>query len=158
MKTVILNPVNIERILRRIAYQVVESSDSAKEVTLVGMMPRGSWVADQLTANLNAISKLKIKRLDVDVDKLESLESERGNLEGKEVILVDDIINSGSSMMRVAGALISFNPNSLITACLVDRKHRKYPIKCDFAGLSLATTLQEHLKLEIEPEPTIYLR
>mgnify|MGYP001589525554 FL=1 len=158
MKTVVLNPANIERILRRISYQIVESTEGDQEITLIGMMPRGAWVADQLVSHLSEISKVRVKRLDVDADDVETLSAESSAVKDKEVVLVDDIINSGVSMMRVAGAIMQFEPRCLITVSLVDRKHRKFPIKSDFTGLSLATTMQEHLRLEIKPKPTIYLQ
>jgi len=163
MKTVVLNPANIERILRRISYQIVESTEGDLEITLIGMMPRGAWVADQLVSHLSEISKVRVKRLDVDADDVdaddvETLSAESSAVKDKEVVLVDDIINSGVSMMRVAGAIMQFEPRCLITVSLVDRKHRKFPIKSDFTGLSLATTMQEHLRLEIKPKPTIYLQ
>lgn len=143
MKTVVLNPANIERILRRISYQIVESTEGDLEITLIGMMPRGAWVADQLVSHLSEISKVRVKRLDVDADDVETLSAESSAVKDKEVVLVDDIINSGVSMMRVAGAIMQFEPRCLITVSLVDRKHRKFPIKSDFTGLSLATTMQE---------------
>ena len=158
MKTVVLNPANIERILRRISYQIVESTEGDLEITLIGMMPRGAWVADQLVSHLSEISKVRVKRLDVDADDVETLSAESSAVKDKEDVLVDDIINSGVSMMRVAGAIMQFEPRCLITVSLVDRKHRKFPIKSDFTGLSLATTMQEHLRLEIKPKPTIYLQ
>ena len=158
MKTVVLNPANIERILRRISYQIVESTEGDLEITLIGMMPCGAWVADQLVSHLSEISKVRVKRLDVDADDVETLSAESSAVKDKEVVLVDDIINSGVSMMRVAGAIMQFEPRCLITVSLVDRKHRKFPIKSDFTGLSLATTMQEHLRLEIKPKPTIYLQ
>ncbi|NQV53806.1 MAG: phosphoribosyltransferase [Flavobacteriales bacterium] len=157
MKTIIMDDVRIERTLKRIAFQILENCYQEEEVTVIGIEPRGVWVAAQLIKNLGKISKMKVKKAAIDVDNLDELGKLSASIKGRSVVLVDDVVKSGDTMMRAASAISAQGPKVLITACLVDRKHRRFPIKSDLTGLSLATTLQEHIQLVIEPKPTIYL-
>lgn len=157
MKTTILDKTQIERILKRIAYQIVEQCFEEKSIILVGVKPRGVWVAEQLKASLNEISSIEVELFFVTAELQDDFEKESPTIANNCVILVDDILNSGTTMMLAASRLALKHPSRLLTACLVDRKHRKFPIQSDFTGLSLATTIQEHLTLDIEAGPIIYL-
>ncbi len=157
MKTIIMDDVRIERTLKRIAFQILENCYQEEEVTVIGIEPRGVWVAAQLIKNIGMISKLKVKNATIDVESLDDMNKLSASIRGRSVVLVDDVVKSGDTMMRAASAISEQGPKVLITACLVDRKHRRFPIQSDLTGLSLATTLQEHIQLVIEPKPTIYL-
>ncbi|MEX2595963.1 MAG: phosphoribosyltransferase family protein [Salibacteraceae bacterium] len=158
MKTVILEHTRIERILKRIAYQILEHCFAEKGITLIGIEPRGVWVATQLEQHLAEISSFEVYKASMDIEKQSKADSLEQHIKGRSVILVDDVLNSGHTMMMAAAFIAQHDPKLLITACLVDRKHRRFPIKSDFTGLSLATTLQEHISLEFKPKPTIYLQ
>jgi len=157
MKTVILDTAKINRILKRIAYQVVEACYEEKALLIAGILPRGVWVAEQLKSNLDQLTGIPSRVMTIDPDIPHSVQEIKGELEQQCVILVDDIINSGETMMSAASMLMECNVKRLITACLVDRKHRNFPIQSDFTGLSLATTMQEHLSLVISDDPVIVL-
>jgi len=157
MKTIILDDTRIERTIKRIAFQIVEHCHEHDAITLIGLKPRGVWVAEKIQVALNEISEFKVNFGAIDIDDLSALHGIAGSVEGQSVVLVDDVIKSGETMMIAASAIVNLKPQMLITACLVDRKHRRFPIQCDFTGLSLATTMQEHIQLMIKPKPTIYL-
>lgn len=157
MKTVILDTAKINRILKRIAYQIVEACYEEDDLLIVGIMPRGVWVAEQLKSNLDQLSKIPSRVVAIDTDQPGAFPVKGDELENKCVVLVDDIINSGKTMMNAASLLMEHDVKRLITACLVDRKHRSFPIQSDFTGLSLATTIREHLSLITQDEPVIVL-
>lgn len=157
MKTVILDQTQIERIIRRIAHQIVEHCFEEPEIIIIGIKPRGTWVAQQIDAQLKSLINTPITMLSVNADSKDDFDSIASQITGKCLIIVDDILNSGKTMMHTAAHISLRNPSKLITACLVDRLHRKFPIHSDFTGLSLATTLQEHLTLDIENGPIIFL-
>ena len=73
-------------------------------------------------------------------------------MKNKIVILIDDVLNSGSTLMFVAGKLITKGILKMNTVVLVDRRHRKFPIKADWAGLTLSTTLQEHISVDFSKD------
>jgi pyrimidine operon attenuation protein / uracil phosphoribosyltransferase len=153
MKTIVLDTEQISRIVKRIAYQVIEACSTDSEVIIIGIEPRGSWVAERINESLLEIGGLNSNLIVINPNETFSNEIFRDQI----VLIVDDIVNSGSTMMRVAGHVSLANPSRLMTACLVDRMHRRFPIQSDFTGLSLATTLKEHLSLQTGPKPLIHL-
>lgn len=157
MKTVIMDDVRIQRTMKRIAFQILEHCYQEKEITIMGMEPRGVWVAEELIAHIGSISKTKITSLQINIDKLDAIAEMSKEVSGKTVILVDDVVKSGRTLMHAASSIMALEPQTLYTACLVDRKHRRYPIQSDFTGMTLATTLQEHIQLVMKPKPTVFL-
>ncbi|GAB4380404.1 MAG: phosphoribosyltransferase domain-containing protein [Salibacteraceae bacterium] len=148
MKTIVLNSARIEKILRRIALQVVEECHDEPEVVIIGIEPRGSWVSERI-AKILETENLNFSTHSIKVSDESGIALLKDTITGKPVILVDDILNSGYTMMKALSMIMTHNPKRILTACLVDRLHRKYPVQCDLTGLSLATTLQEHLKLDV---------
>ncbi|MEZ4722941.1 MAG: phosphoribosyltransferase family protein [Flavobacteriales bacterium] len=154
MKTVILNSDQIARITKRIALQIIETCYSEKSLLIGGIKPRGEWVAKEVITHLSDISDIPYSYFDVDPYDIKIPEI---NFKDQCVILVDDIVNSGNTMMKSASMISLQDPKRLMTVCLVDRMHRKFPIMVDFTGLSLATTIQEHLSLKTGSKPEIIL-
>ena len=74
----------------------------------------------------------------------------RENLSGHSVILVDDVVNSGKTIMYSLHSILSYDLKKLMVAVLVDRKHKSFPIASDIVGHSIATTLQDHIEVETE--------
>lgn len=157
METTILDTTKINRIIRRIAYQCIEACYEEPSILIVGIKPRGVWVAEQISENLAELSTIPFKIIAIDTNDEHALDGYLPEITNGCVLLVDDIINSGRTMMEAASQIMAHTPRRLITACLVDRKHRRFPIHSDFTGLSLATTIREHLSLIIEKDPIIVL-
>ncbi len=156
METSILNTDQIEKKITRIAYEIYEDNSTEKEVVLAGTYPGGFELAQKLEQILKKISPLKIILTKVDVDK-KSLAKEGGvkldkkiNLSGKTVILVDDVLNTGQMLSYCMKTILQFPVKSLRIAVLVDRNHTIFPIKSDYTGLSISTTLQEHIKVNLK--------
>jgi len=155
-KSKILNIQEINQKLKRLAWQVYEKNSSEKEIIVVGISERGLILAKKLVDHIQAISniKTKISHLDLDKDnpynKEVSLSLEEKEYENKVVILVDDVLNSGKTLMYAAKHFLTTRLTSLSIMVLVDRNHNRYPIKADYIGLSLATTLQEYINVELK--------
>ena len=163
-RTLILNHAQVQQKLRRIAYQIMEFNFEEPTLVVAGVAMRGYRVAEKLTQLLREISKQEIHLLKITLDKDEPLDSEpvfEGDLsllDVRPVILVDDVLNTGKTLMYAAGSLIKHRMSKLTTVVLVDRKHRKYPVKADFVGLTLSTTIQDHISVEFsEAEVKVFL-
>lgn len=158
METPILNADQINKKITRIAYEIYEENASEKEVVLAGRGEIGHEFAQKLEAVLKEISPLKVSltKVQVNADKL----SEEGgikldkniNLSGKTVILVDDVLNTGQMLSYCMKTILQFPVKSLRIAVLVDRNHTLFPVKSDYTGLSVSTTLQEHITVSLKPK------
>lgn len=154
--TILLSSKQIQQRIDRIAYQVYEDNTEEKEIIVAGIRSTGYQVAEMLSAVLKKIAPFNIQLIDVHLDKHSQTMSEiripltGAQLQGKVIILVDDVLNSGKTMMYALKPFLAADIKKIRTAVLVDRNHRRYPIAADYVGHSLATTLQEHVTVEIE--------
>lgn len=153
MSTLILNHEQITKKIERIAYQILEDNINETSITLVGIANTGYKFASTLAITLQSISDSDIVLLELKIDKRNSIESLDNSIEldiknETSVILVDDVLNSGETLMNSSFIILKHGIKKLRTAVLIDRRHRLFPIKADFAGLTLSTTLEEHIEVE----------
>ena len=154
-KIQILNDIQVKQILKRIAYQVFENNFNEKELIIGGIDGNGFLVAQMLHEQLSAISKLKISLIKISVNKKDPSEKnltvndDKIKLAGKNILLVDDVLNTGRTMIYALLPFIRAHSNKIHTAVLVDRDHKSFPVSADFIGISLSTTLQEHITVTI---------
>ena len=162
-KSIILTNEEIQHKIRRIAFQIYESNSKNKEVVLAGIAENGYVLAQQLKTVLDEISELKITLCEVTVDKEHPLNDISTSIEvedykNKSLVLVDDVLNSGTTLMYAIKHFLEVPLKQFKTAVLVNRNHKKYPVKADFKGISLSTSLQEHVTVEFtKKEALAYL-
>ena len=147
----ILNSKQIAQKLNRIAYQIYESNYGEKQIFIAGIEGNGYLVAKRIYNILKKISdvNLSIGKITIDkdnpVDKTPGLDFNIENFKGKSIVLVDDVLNSGKTLIYALKVFLNQPVKKINTAVLVDRSHTLFPIKADFVGLSLSTTLQDHI-------------
>ena len=150
---IILNSTEINQKIRRIAYQIYESNTTEKEVIIAGIIGNGSIFAKKLVAILEEISPIKATICEVIIDKKNPRETVTTTLEVKEyknksLVLVDDVLNSGTTLIYGIKHFLDVPLKRFKTAVLVNRNHKKYPVKADFKGISLSTSIKEHVQVE----------
>lgn len=153
----ILNNAQIEHKTKRIAYQILESNIGEEEVVLAGIAGNGFAFATRIEKVLKAISDLKIVLCEVKVDRNNPLKEIKTSLEAsayqnKSLVLVDDVLNSGATLIYGVKHFLEVPLKRFKTAVLVNRNHKKYPVKADFKGLSLSTSLQEHIQVVFDKD------
>ena len=150
-KVEILNTQQIQQKLNRLAYEVYEHTVDEKEIMLAGIDGNGYLVAKKLCDILKKIAKYKITLGKISLDKKNPLAKKpvtdftEKDYKNKTIILVDDVLNSGKTLIYAVQLFLNQPIKKLHTVVLVDRSHTQYPVKADFVGLSLSTTLQEHI-------------
>lgn len=152
---IILDEAQIELKLRRMAWQIREQAGDSAGVTLIGIEQGGLSVANQLAREVKAIGGMDIHVLPLKVNKKEPLSEEPSiseDLTNRAVILVDDVANSGRTLLYALRPLLKFKTEKMLIAVLIDRKHKAFPVSPDIVGHSLATTLQDHIVVEIDGE------
>ncbi|MBC7523458.1 MAG: phosphoribosyltransferase [Flavobacterium sp.] len=154
-KNIILNHAEIEHKIKRIAFQIYETFVNDETIILAGISSNGYVFAQKITTELLKISDLKIVLCEVFVNKLNpnseiKTSIEKTIYENKGVVLVDDVLNSGSTLIYGVKHFLEVPLSKLKTAVLVDRNHKKYPVKVDFKGISLSTSSLEHVEVSFE--------
>jgi pyrimidine operon attenuation protein/uracil phosphoribosyltransferase len=151
-KNIILTNQEIEHKIKRIAYQIYETFVDEEEVVIAGIATNGSVFAQKIASALENISTLKVSICEVRVDKQNpqlpvqtSLTKEEYSNRG--LVLVDDVLNSGTTLIYAVRHFLDVPLKKFKTAVLVDRNHKKYPVKADFKGISLSTSLLEHVQV-----------
>ena len=150
MQNIILNHQEIEHTIRRIAYQIVETYTDDKEIILAGITKNGFTLAEKINIVLNTISDLKVILCEVIIDKQNPFDSIKTSISkevysNKGIVLVDDVLNSGTTLVYGVKHFLEVPVKKFKTAVLVDRNHKKFPVKADFKGISLSTSSKEHV-------------
>jgi len=162
-KTTVLDHDRVQRKLRRIAHQLHEENHEERNIVLVGIAPRGQALAERLAELLRTISELPVQTAvlgldkDAPLDRPVTLSVPPATLKGRTVVLVDDVLMSGRTLMHAAAFLVQVPLKKLTTVVMVDRRHRAFPIRADIVGLTLSTTMQEHISVELGKEDVVYL-
>lgn len=153
----ILDQQQIKHKIRRIAYQIYESNVEEEEIIIAGIAKNGYILAQKLEKELKDISPLQTVLCEVKIDKKNPLKPIKTSLnpedyQDKSIVLVDDVLNSGTTLIYGVRHFLEVPLKQFKTAVLVDRNHKKYPIKADFKGLSLSTSLSEMVKVIFEKD------
>ena len=148
----ILDHEQIRHKIKRIAYQIYESNVDEKQIVLAGISKSGYELAKRLQKELQDISNLDILLCEVRINKKNPLDEITTSLAAedyrdKALVLIDDVLNSGTTLIYGVRHFLDVPLKRFKTAVLVDRSHKKYPVKADFKGISLSTSLHEMVKV-----------
>lgn len=161
-KTLILDARQVRQKIKRMAYEIYEHNFKEKTVVLAGIAGQGYILAELLAKDVEAISPLQIKLVRVTLDKLApqqsdvTLDAELKDLKKKCIILVDDVLNTGRTFAYGLKPFLTIEVKKIETAVLVNRSHTLFPIYPQYTGYELATTLKDHVEVNLREE-TVYL-
>lgn len=161
---VILNAEDIRRAVRRIAHEIIERNRDLHSIVLVGLHTRGVPLAERLAAAIEEFEgqRIAVGTLDIGLyrDDLAQIDVSRSriqptdmpmDIEGKSVVLVDDVLFTGRSIRAALDALTDFGrPAAIQLAVLVDRGHRELPIRADYVGKNIPTSLNEDVQVLLQ--------
>jgi pyrimidine operon attenuation protein/uracil phosphoribosyltransferase len=155
-ETVILGKEEIAHKLKRIAYQIYEANISQEEVVIAGIKANGYIFAEKLKTAVEKISPIKVTLCEVTMDKKNPINPITTSLkpeayQNKSLLLVDDVLHSGTTLIYAVKHFLEVPLKQFKTAVLVDRNHKKYPIKADYKGISLSTSINENVAVIFEP-------
>jgi pyrimidine operon attenuation protein/uracil phosphoribosyltransferase len=150
-KNEVLDKNAVIRKMKRIALEIAEQNIDEKLITIAGIKGNGEVVARLLAAELNRLGIFTIEQMTIVLDKKNPLHVNiegPENIEEKVVIIVDDVANTGRTMLYALKPFLEARPKKIQTMALVERSHKLFPIQTDYTGLSITTTLQEHIVVE----------
>ena len=146
----ILNQIEINHKIKRIAYQIYECNVNEQEIIIAGIYSNGYLFAKKIKSAIEEISNINPLLCKVEINKNKPTSSVTTSIspndyKGKSLVLVDDVLNSGTTLIYGVKHFLDVPLKQFKTAVLVNRNHKKYPVKADFKGISLSTSLKEHV-------------
>jgi pyrimidine operon attenuation protein / uracil phosphoribosyltransferase len=157
-KKYILDQSVAEKKLRRMALEIIENNLDEKEIILAGIRESGSVVAKCIQKILSEISSLNAEMIGIALDKKLPKEvtlSKKMDFTDKVIIVVDDVANSGKTLLYAMKPFLEYQPKKIQALVLVGRSHNSFPVHPDYVGLSIATTLQEHIYVEVSEDKVL---
>jgi pyrimidine operon attenuation protein/uracil phosphoribosyltransferase len=155
-KTLILNGKQIDQKLERMVHQLHEVCFKEKEIIICGIEGNGSVLANYIAEKLKEVSDIKPVLASIKIDKRNPIDHEctlsisDKEYKDKTVLVIDDVSNSGKTLMYGIKHFLNQPIKTLKTLVLVDRSHNRYPVRVDFSGLTISTTLKEHIEVSLE--------
>ena len=158
----IMDANDIHKTVKRIAYQIYETHFEDSKLIIAGIADNGVIVAKRICEELKKISGIKPIFVEVKVDKKNPINpivlSEKLEVcENNSVVVVDDVLNTGSTLIYAVKHFLTIKLKKLQTAVLVNRNHKNFPIKGDFKGISLSTSIKEHIYVDFGDIEGVYL-
>lgn len=149
-QTIILSEKEIAQRIKRMAYQIYETNSKSEKVILAGIVGNGYLLAEEIAKALKTISTLNVILCKVNIDKKNprntiSTSIDVATYQNESLVLVDDVLHTGTTLIYGVKHFLEVPLSQFKTAVLVDRNHKKYPIKADFKGISLSTSLNENV-------------
>ena len=158
---VILKSSDITYTVRRIAYQILETNLEEESIILAGVYKNGLIFANRIKKELKKISSVKVELIEINIDKKNPHKEVKVNgnivLKNRSIVVVDDVLNTGKTLIYSTNYFLSKDLKKIQTAVLVNRNHKIYPIKADFKGISLSTSIKEHISVIFDENEGVYL-
>ena len=158
----IMDAADIHKTVMRIAYQIYETHFEEKQLVLAGVAYNGVVLAKRIQEELEKISQIGVISLEIKVDKKNpinqvSISKELDICKNNSVVVVDDVLNTGSTLIYAVTHFLSIKLKKIQTAVLVNRNHKNFPIKGDFKGISLSTSIKEHINVKFGENEGVFL-
>jgi len=160
MKSLLLNQIQIENKIKRLSHQILENNFDETSLVLIGLNQRGNILKNKISSILKTIYNgelivysLNSKRnslKEIEVKEIETIQE--NTIKNKTVIIFDDVVDSGQSLIYAVSHILKYEPAKIQTLALIDRNHRKFPVKVDYVGFHVATTLHENVVVEFNDE------
>ncbi|GAB2807792.1 phosphoribosyltransferase family protein [Ferruginibacter profundus] len=152
-KKYILNATVAEKKLRRMALEIAERNYNEPQLVLIGIKDHGTVIAKKIRDYLATNFKGEVLVMELGIDKKHPAAvtlSAAMDFNDKVIVLIDDVANSGRTMLYALKPLLEQYPKKIQTLALVERTHKTFPVDVDYVGLSVSTTLDEHIYVEVE--------
>tara|TARA_B110000014_G_scaffold30674_1_gene19185 strand:+ start:212 stop:706 length:495 start_codon:yes stop_codon:yes gene_type:complete len=163
MKNIILDSIDINNKIRRISFEILEKNFDENEIFLVGVLPNGKYLSNKISEFLSQFSKIKLNLHFIEIEKksrsidkiIPSLNSEMVN--NKVIVIIDDVMNSGGTLMYSINEMLKFKPKKIQIAVLIERYYKNFPLNPDYKGLELSTSETEHVEVKLDGSPKVLI-
>lgn len=162
-RTQILSEKQIQQKLNRMAWQIFEANYQESVIVIAGINGNGFIIAERLTSIIKSISDINVLLTEIKINKKEPFNSpieltiDEADYSDKVVILVDDVLNSGKTMIYGVKHFLNAPVKKINTTALIDRMHHRFPIRTDYSGLVLSTSMKDHVAVELGDNEGVYV-
>ena len=161
-KNKIMDANDIHRTIKRISYQIYETHFEESQLVLAGIAKNGVIMATRIRNELKKISEIDVIFMEISLDKKNPinpivLSQKLEVCKNNPVVVVDDVLNTGSTLIYAVTHFLSIKLKKLQTAVLVNRNHKNFPVKGDFKGISLSTSIKENIDVTFGEDEGVYL-
>jgi len=163
MKNIVLDSNDIINKIRRISFEIIEKNIDEKEIYLIGILPNGRYLSQKINSNIKENSGIKVNLHFIDIDKKNlsvkeiSFESATDKIKNKVIVLIDDVMNSASTLMYSIKEILKYQPKEIQVAVLIERYYKSFPITPNFRGLELSTSKSEHVQVDLGNSPKVLI-
>ena len=150
IQNLILDNTDVENKIQRIGLQILEDNINRSRIILFGISDNGKLIGKKLIDHIAKISKLEIELIKVNIDNQSVLYNKKFDIKNESILIVGDVSHSGRTLQLVISDLIQYNPLKIKTSVIVNRDHALFPVKIDYSGLSLSTSVNDHVDVLID--------
>ena len=150
IQNLILDNTDVENKIQRIGLQILEDNINRSRIILFGISNNGKLIGKKLIDHIAKISKLEIELIKVNIDNQSVLYNKKFDIKNESVLIVGDVSHSGRTLQLVISDLIQYNPLKIKTSVIVNRDHALFPVKIDYSGISLSTSVNDHVDVIID--------
>ena len=138
--------------IQRIAYQIYEDNSHEKSIVIAGVMSNGNQLAKSIASVLRTISDIDVIDCQIQIDKKNPRNKIKTSInanvyENQSIVIVDDVLHTGSTLIYAVSHFLKVPLTQCKVAVLINRNHKKFPLKADYKGISLSTSMQEHVEI-----------
>ena len=150
VQNLILNNSDIENKIQRIGLEILEDNIDQSKIILFGISDNGKLISQKLIDHINKISDIKIILIDVIIRNGSIAYNSKFDLLNESIIIVGDVSQTGKTLQMVISDLMLYNPSKIKTSVIINRDQTMFPVKIDYSGLSLSTSVNEHVDVIID--------
>lgn len=150
VQNLILNNSDIENKIQRIGLEILEDNIDQSKIILFGISDNGKLISQKLIDHINKISDIKIVLIDVIINNGSISYNSKFDLLNESIIIVGDVSQTGKTLQMVISDLMLYNPSKIKTSVIINRDQTMFPVKIDYSGLSLSTSVNEHVDVIID--------
>jgi len=139
--------------MRRMAFEIMENNKGQTNIILAGIKENGIVIAQQIKKFLKDDFSFEATLIDVIINKknpIECIVQDASKVKGKILIIIDDVVNSGKTLLYAMTPFLEHEPQKMQSLTLVERSYKIFPVHIDYVGVSLSTTFNEHIQVEVE--------
>ena len=150
VQNLILDNSDVENKIQRIGLEILEDNTDESKITLFGISDNGKLIAQKLVTHINKISDIEIVLIEVVIKNGSIAYNGEFNILDESIVIIGDVSQTGRTLQLVISNLMQHKPSKIKTSVIINRDQTMYPVKIDYAGLRLSTSVNDHVDVMVD--------